>query len=247
MTTRTPGRASRGRRRRVVALIGSAIAMIAGGLCRRRRRTPRSRLRGAAPRPPPSSALDIDPDARRESARCRSPARAPRPCRPRPCRRARRNRDASASASRLFAGGRDDGRRRADARSSARGLPRAAAASSRIEARRRREPRRPSACPRSSVPVLSTTSVSTFSNRSSASAFLISTPDCAPRPTPTMIDIGVASPSAHGQAMMSTDTAATRAKAKRGSGPKIAQAMKASAATAMTSGTNQPDTWSARR
>ena len=46
--------------------------------------------------------------------------------------------------------------------------------------------------------------------RSSASAFLISTPACAPRPTPTMIDIGVARPSAHGQAMISTETAATR-------------------------------------
>ena len=33
---------------------------------------------------------------------------------------------------------------------------------------------------------------------------------CAPRPTPTMIDIGVASPSAQGQAMISTLTAATR-------------------------------------
>ena len=31
----------------------------------------------------------------------------------------------------------------------------------------------------------------------------------APRPTPTMMDIGVASPSAHGQAMISTVTAAT--------------------------------------
>ena len=50
--------------------------------------------------------------------------------------------------------------------------------------------------PSVSVPVLSTTSVSTFSMRSSASAFLISTPAWAPRPTPTMIDIGVASPSA---------------------------------------------------
>jgi hypothetical protein len=30
----------------------------------------------------------------------------------------------------------------------------------------------------------------------------------APRPTPTMIDIGVANPSAHGQAMISTVTAA---------------------------------------
>ena len=45
--------------------------------------------------------------------------------------------------------------------------------------------------------------------RSRASAFLISTPAWAPRPTPTMIDMGVASPSAHGQAMMSTATAAT--------------------------------------
>ena len=58
--------------------------------------------------------------------------------------------------------------------------------------------------PSVSVPVLSTTSVSTFSMRSSASAFLISTPACAPRPTPTMIDIGVARPSAQGQAMIST-------------------------------------------
>ena len=64
--------------------------------------------------------------------------------------------------------------------------------------------------PSVSVPVLSTTSVSTFSRRSSASAFLMSTPPWAPRPTPTMIDIGVARPSAHGQAMMSTVTAATR-------------------------------------
>ena len=57
--------------------------------------------------------------------------------------------------------------------------------------------------PSVSVPVLSTTSVSIFSKRSSASAFLIRTPAVAPLPTPTMIDIGVARPSAHGQAMMS--------------------------------------------
>ncbi len=65
--------------------------------------------------------------------------------------------------------------------------------------------------PSVSVPVLSTTSVSTFSIRSSASAFLISTPAAAPRPTPTMIDIGVARPSAQGQAMISTLTAADQA------------------------------------
>ena len=78
--------------------------------------------------------------------------------------------------------------------------------------------------------------------RSSASAFLISTPACAPRPTPTMIDIGVASPSAQGQAMMSTLTAATRPNAMRGSGPKYDQTPKAISATAITAGTNQPAT-----
>ncbi len=36
------------------------------------------------------------------------------------------------------------------------------------------------------------------SSRSRASAFLISTPDCAPRPTATMMDIGVAGPSMQG-------------------------------------------------
>ncbi|MNJ41437.1 hypothetical protein D3C77_363620 [compost metagenome] len=97
------------------------------------------------------------------------------------------------------------------------------------------------------VPVLSMTMVSIFSKRSSASAFLISTPAWAPRPTPTMIDSGVARPSAQGQAMISTDTAATRAKAKRGSGPKPAQTANAIAATRITAGTNQPETRSAMR
>ena len=61
--------------------------------------------------------------------------------------------------------------------------------------------------PSVNVPVLSTTSVSTFSMRSSAAAFLMSTPAEAPLPTPTMTAIGVARPSAHGQAMISTETA----------------------------------------
>ena len=65
--------------------------------------------------------------------------------------------------------------------------------------------------PSVSVPVLSTTSVSTFSSVSSASAFLISMPFCAPLPVPTMIDIGVARPSAQGHAMISTATALTSA------------------------------------
>ena len=46
-----------------------------------------------------------------------------------------------------------------------------------------------------------------------------STPSCAPRPLATMMEMGVASPSAHGQAMMSTATALTIAYARRGSGP----------------------------
>ena len=47
--------------------------------------------------------------------------------------------------------------------------------------------------------------------RSSASAFLMSTPARRALPTPTMIDIGVARPSAHGHAMISTATAAISA------------------------------------
>ena len=74
-----------------------------------------------------------------------------------------------------------------------------------------------------SVPVLSTTSVSTSPRSSMASAFLNSTPSVAPLPLATMIDIGVASPSAHGHAMISTATALTRAWARRGSGPTNSQ------------------------
>ena len=97
------------------------------------------------------------------------------------------------------------------------------------------------------VPVLSTTKVSTFSNRSRDSAFLTRTPAPAPLPTPTMIDIGVASPSAHGHAMISTDTAATTARPSAGAGAQIIQAANAAAADTMTAGTNQPAAESARR
>ena len=78
--------------------------------------------------------------------------------------------------------------------------------------------------------------------RSSASASRISTPCWAPRPTPTMIDIGVARPSAHGHAMMSTATAATRAYENAGLGPQASHAPNVSTATAMTTGTNQAAT-----
>src|SRR6266545_5138248 len=91
--------------------------------------------------------------------------------------------------------------------------------------------------PSVSVPVLSTTNVSTFSKTSSASAFLISTPAVAPRPVPTMIDIGVAKPSAQGQAIINTATALSKAYAIGGSGPNSAQTIKVIIATSTTAGT----------
>ena len=61
------------------------------------------------------------------------------------------------------------------------------------------------------VPVLSTTRVSTLFIFSRASASRINTPFWAPFPTPTITDMGVARPRAHGQAMISTAMALTRA------------------------------------
>ena len=61
------------------------------------------------------------------------------------------------------------------------------------------------------VPVLSRTMVSTARVDSSTSGPLTRIPSWAPRPVPTISAVGVASPSAHGQAMISTDTAALNA------------------------------------
>ena len=61
------------------------------------------------------------------------------------------------------------------------------------------------------VPVLSSTTVSTRRVFSSTSGPLIRMPSWAPRPVPTIRAVGVASPSAHGQAMISTATAAVNA------------------------------------
>jgi len=96
-----------------------------------------------------------------------------------------------------------------------------------------------------SVPVLSTMSVSTAAIRSRASASLISTPACAPRPAAVVIEIGVASPSAQGQAIISTETAEAMAKTSAGSGPKIIHTTKAKTATATTVGTKTDETRSA--
>jgi hypothetical protein len=98
-----------------------------------------------------------------------------------------------------------------------------------------------------SVPVLSTTSVSTARITSIASALRNRTPIVAPRPVATMIDIGVARPSAHGQAMISTATALTSAWARRGSGPASDHTANVAIAIRTTAGTNQAATRSTSR
>ena len=96
-----------------------------------------------------------------------------------------------------------------------------------------------------SVPVLSTASTSTFFASSSASAFFTRMPAAAPRPVPTMIAVGVARPSAQGQAITSTATALTKAWVK--SPAKIHQPAKARRAMAVTTGTKIAEMRSARR
>ena len=67
----------------------------------------------------------------------------------------------------------------------------------------------------------------------------------AARPTPTVTAIGVASPRAQGQAIISTETAAVSACKSRGSEPKIIQATKVTRAKTSTIGTKMAATRSA--
>ena len=97
------------------------------------------------------------------------------------------------------------------------------------------------------VPVLSKTTVSTLWAISRACACLISTPISAPLPVPTMIAVGVASPSAHGQAIISTETKTNVENVKAGAGPSSIQNRKAAPAAIMTAGTKYAATWSANR
>ena len=89
--------------------------------------------------------------------------------------------------------------------------------------------------PRVIVPVLSSTMVWSLCAVSSASALLIRTPECAPLPVATMIDNGVARPSAHGQAMIRTLTVATTARVS--AGPNTNHTTKVAMATNTTTGT----------
>jgi hypothetical protein len=98
------------------------------------------------------------------------------------------------------------------------------------------------------VPVLSSTMAVSLWAVSSASPPLMRMPFSAPRPVPTMIAVGVASPRAHGHAMMSTETAVTSAMLRRDSaGEANHQTTNVTRAMAITMGTNTPLILSARR
>ena len=116
----------------------------------------------------------------------------------------------------------------------------------------RRRPRRRAATTSTSVirpvvtvPVLSSTTVSTRRVDSSTSGPWIRMPSWAPRPVPTISAVGVARPSAHGQAMISTATAAVNAVA--GPAPVPSQKPSVPTASAITTGTKTPEIRSASR
>ena len=95
------------------------------------------------------------------------------------------------------------------------------------------------------VPVLSMTIVSSARVDSSTSGPLMTTPSWAARPEPTSSAVGVASPSAQGQAMTSTATAAV--KAACGLCPVSSHPARVAADSTRTMGTNTPEIRSARR
>ncbi len=99
--------------------------------------------------------------------------------------------------------------------------------------------------PSVTVPVLSSTIVVMRRVCSSTSGPLIRIPSCAPRPVPTINAVGVARPSAHGQAMISTATAAVNAAETS----PVAESHPASVtrASPITTGTNTAETRSTRR
>src|SRR3989344_3422420 len=108
-----------------------------------------------------------------------------------------------------------------------------------------------SGCPLVIVPVLSNTTAVTLLKSSRLSASLIKTPFSAPLPTPTIIAVGVASPSAQGQAITSTPTNDTKPYESACEKPKYCvptKSHKASETTESTStiGTNTAEILSAR-
>ncbi|MNI98037.1 hypothetical protein D3C73_1568030 [compost metagenome] len=72
-------------------------------------------------------------------------------------------------------------------------------------------------------------------------------PNSAARPDPAIIEVGVARPRAHGQAITSTAIAFSSASANCPGAPQRYQTVKVSAAIATTIGTNIPEITSAIR
>ena len=89
-----------------------------------------------------------------------------------------------------------------------------------------------------SVPVLSSTTVSTLCKCSKASAFLKSTPIRAALPVPTIIATGVAKPRAQGQEITRTAILVVMENSK--SFPASIHTIKAATAIVITTGTNIP-------
>lgn len=90
------------------------------------------------------------------------------------------------------------------------------------------------------MPVLSRATTFIFLALSIASASFIRIPFSAPRPIPTIIAVGVASPSAQGQAITRTVTKDKSPKVKALSPPKIFHRINETAAMHITAGTNIP-------
>src|SRR5215208_174540 len=101
--------------------------------------------------------------------------------------------------------------------------------------------------PRVSVPVLSSTTVVSLWASSRASPPLTRIPPSAPLPVPTMIEVGVASPIAQGQAMIRTATKLSSACVNAGSGPSQSHTKKVTVAIRITTGTKIALMRSARR
>ena len=89
--------------------------------------------------------------------------------------------------------------------------------------------------------------MSTFCAVSSAAPSRTRIPSSAPFPVATMIEVGVASPIAHGQAMIRTEIMLTIAYVPRGSGPRKYHARNVRSAAAITAGTKYDAITSASR
>src|SRR3546814_10949187 len=91
------------------------------------------------------------------------------------------------------------------------------------------------------VPVLSRAIISASRSVCSASPFRKRTPISAARPVPPLLEVGVASPIAQGQAMIRTATALTRATVRAGAGTRLSHVTQVHAATGTTAGQKHDD------